>query len=65
MKDTIILILIIIILVILTLWGLNSSERTQCFKLQSDAEKYPQFYITEWQNQMCQAHNVEINAPIK
>ncbi len=67
MKDTIILTLVIIVVatVLAVAYEAGGSELSECIRLQENAQKYPNFYITEWQSQMCQVHNIEINAPIK
>ncbi len=69
MKDTIIATLIgvgfmFFIFFVLT-HGTTNSEVSQCKILQQDAEKYPNFYITSWQAQMCEAQEITINAEIR
>ena len=46
--------------------GLDKSERVECEKLVRYSTEYaPAFYITEWQDEMCRAHDIVIDAPVK
>jgi hypothetical protein len=45
--------------------GLDKSETQECLKLQHYSETYSEFYITEWQQEMCSYQEVEVNAPVK
>lgn len=46
-------------------YGFDKSEIVECKKWQKQAEQYELFYITQYQNQQCLAHNLVVNAPIK
>jgi hypothetical protein len=45
--------------------SLDKSEVVSCLELQEQARVYGGFYLTSWQNEMCVAHQIEINAPVK
>ena len=48
--------------------GMDKSEIVDCNKLVAQAEEYKsngQFYITGWQKDMCDAHGIVIDAPVK
>lgn len=45
--------------------SLNKSEVVSCLKLQEQAVEYGGFYLTDWQSDMCEAHRIIINAPVK
>lgn len=45
--------------------SLDKSEVVSCLELQEQARVYGGFYLTEWQNEMCAVHQIEINAPVK
>lgn len=42
----------------------DKAELVECLKLQSYSERYSEFFLTEWQAEMCAHAEVEINAPI-
>lgn len=37
----------------------------ECVKWESWAEKYPKFYLTEWQEKQCRAMGIDIDAPVR
>ena len=43
--------------------GIEMEEIRQCLELQHQSE-YRGFYLTQYQNDMCEAHGVIINAPV-
>jgi len=54
--------------------ALDAQEKVECYRLQEQAEQYKNFlypenefgfYITELEKQMCDHHNITINANIK
>lgn len=53
---------------VLVPWALNTSvsrsEVVDCLKWQSYAEAYPNFWLTQWQKEQCDAHNITVNAPV-
>lgn len=48
----------------LVMASLDKSEVVSCLKLQEQAVEYGGFYLTDWQSDMCEAHNIVINAEI-
>lgn len=47
------------------IYGVNKSEVVRCNELVKQAsEGYTNFYISTYENQVCQAHGIIINAPI-
>ena len=77
--ETAITVVILIILFAVFLIGLSkaisSQEQLECYKLQASAEQYKDFmysptnpggfYITKDQKEMCDYHNIKVNAPIR
>lgn len=47
--------------------GLDKTEMAECYKLQQQAIHYSNkaFYITSWQDEMCNTHGIRVNAPIR
>ncbi len=45
-------------------YTINKTETSECLRWKEDAEKYPGFYITQWQKDQCDFRQVEINAPV-
>jgi hypothetical protein len=45
--------------------AMDKQEVYECHKLASQSKDFPLFYLTQWQADMCDAHNIAINAPIK
>ena len=55
----------VVVLVILAIpKGIDRMEKAECLQLQTYAERYSEFYLTEWQSEMCAHAEIEINAPI-
>lgn len=52
-------------IIIIMLNGLSNSEKSECIKWQKEADRYPSYYITEWQEKQCDYHDIHINAPVK
>ena len=44
---------------------IEKQERLECEKWQEWAEEYPNFYLTEWQKDQCEYHQIIIEVPIK
>lgn len=68
MRDTILGFTVIIIGLIFfaaVIIGVQRTEEAECNKWATQAEKYPDYYITQWQADQCEYHGVEINAPVK
>lgn len=65
MKEFIILILIVIIFGFIINIGLGKTEKIECRTWQKQAEKHADYYLSEWQKQQCDYHNIKINAPVK
>lgn len=63
-------IVIIAILAQLVVIGLEKSETVECLKLQVQSTEFPRysdgtgFYITKWQEEMCRAHEIRIDAVV-
>lgn len=49
----------------LVLTSLDKSEVVSCLKLAEQAQEFGGFYLTDWQAEMCEAHNIVINAEVK
>lgn len=45
--------------------GADRSEIMECNKIKGQAQTYSQFFMTEWQKEMCDSHGIFINAKIK
>lgn len=59
-------ILAVIGLVFLVDKFMDIQERVDCYKLQTQAQEgYENFYITNWQSEMCEAQNIIVNAEVK
>jgi len=75
--ETAITVVILIILFAVFLIGLgkafDSYEKSECYKLQANAERYEKysptntggFYITQNEKDMCDHHNIKVDAPIR
>lgn len=44
---------------------ITNMERVECEKLKIQSERYNEFYLTDWQAEMCSHAEVIINAPVK
>ena len=68
MKNTIIGIVIICLTLGLA-WILQravlENDYQRCLELKEQSEKYPSFYLTQNEKDMCDFHKVEIVAPVK
>ncbi len=64
--------LILSIFFVLSVWSskgllmklVKKQEVMECLRLKSYSEQFEQFWLTEWQKQMCDSHNIEIVAPV-
>lgn len=63
--NTLLVITLIIVIAFIANLGFSKEEIVECNKLQAQAEEYPNFYITNWQADMCASHQISINAPVK
>lgn len=45
--------------------GLDKQELVACNQLKAYSQTYPQFYLTQSEKEMCDAHGVSIDAPVK
>jgi len=60
------LIYIIISAFILTLfvftlnYGWNKQEKAECYQWQEDAQSFPDWYATDWQEQQCEQHGINL-----
>lgn len=58
--------LILASLVFLTLSAINKSERAECLKWKAEALEYgARYYLTQWQKDQCDAHQIPIKARTK
>lgn len=46
-------------------YALDKQEEVTCFGLQQQANVMQAFYITPLEKEMCDYHNIEINAPVE
>lgn len=44
--------------------GLNKQEEVDCYTWQKQAKEYQNFYLTTWQAEQCEAHGIEVDAPV-
>lgn len=49
----------------LVTFALDSTEEQECRAWKDQAVEYPNFYITSWQKQQCDFHQISIEAPVK
>jgi len=56
---------ILFVLSALMLMGMKNEEKVSCHKWQTQATEYPGFYLTQWQKEQCDAHGIQINAPVQ
>jgi len=47
------------------LQGLNKSEVVTCNELKSQASQFAGFTLAQWQKDMCDTHNIVIDAPVQ
>lgn len=46
--------------------GMDRQEVADCRKLRQQSVEYaPHFFLATWEDEMCRAHGIIINAPIK
>lgn len=58
-------VLVITSILSLALKAIDKDEIYQCNILQDQSQKFSNFYLTQSQNDMCNYHSININAPIK
>ena len=46
-------------------WSMNRSEVNECLELKKQSEEFPNFWLSQWQADMCASHDININAPVK
>ena len=56
---------ILFILSALMLMGFKKEEEVSCLKWKTQASEYPGFFLTQWQKEQCDAHGIEIDAPVQ
>lgn len=44
---------------------LDRSEIVECNQWKTQSTQYAGFFLSQWQAEQCQAHDITINAPIK
>lgn len=62
MRDFMLLGLISLGFIWMVFVGINLEERQYCIKQLEMALKYPNFYITPWQKQMCDVRGIDLSA---
>lgn len=45
--------------------GIDRNERMECDFWQHEAQQYPSYYLTHWQQEQCDRWHITINAPVK
>lgn len=55
---------LIVLGVVLVSHAIDREEISSCKELVAQSEKHPNFFITEWQKDMCDHHAIAIEAPI-
>ena len=65
LKTLLLTCLLVIITMTVMTSAMNRSDNVQCLRWQSDATSYPGYYLTKWQKMQCDAHNIQINAPVR
>jgi len=58
-------ILFIIGFVFIAKIAISKEEKVECYKLQAQAEKYQNMFITVDENEMCFSHNIIINSRVQ
>ncbi len=48
-----------------TMHGLGRAEKADCYKFQTNAMEYPDFYITIYEKEMCDKYGIETYMAIK
>ena len=56
---------IVVVFVVALSICIPKQEKVECFTWQNQAEKYPNYYITNWQNEQCRVHGIIINTEVK
>ena len=41
-------------------YGFTLHEINECLRWQEEAKVYPNFYLTDWQKQQCEHHNIPV-----
>lgn len=44
--------------------GMKREEIVECNKWEKQAETFPSFYLTKWQDDQCRAHGIVINTTV-
>lgn len=55
---------VIVFGVVIVSHAIDREEISSCKELVAQSEKYPNFFITEWQKNMCDRHSIAIEAPV-
>lgn len=57
---------LLVLLSVAMAYGFKKSDQSRCLTLQAQAQEgYFDFYITPTEKDMCDYHNIEIDAPVK
>ncbi len=60
MKTIIIVILAIVAFIFISSKGIEKTERAECYKWQKQAEEIQYYWLTQWQEDQCEAHNIKV-----
>lgn len=41
-------------------YGVNKHEINECLKWKEEAEKYPDYWLTDYQREQCEYHGIEL-----
>lgn len=45
--------------------GFNWYEIAECRKWKAQSVEYPNYYLTQWQHDQCEAHKIYISSPVQ
>lgn len=62
---SVVVVLASLLLINITMISIDKSEVSSCMKLKQQAKDYTGFFLLQWQDEMCQAHDINIDAPIR
>lgn len=61
----VVLMVVVVLFALIINIGVEKQELVTCHKLQSYAQTYPLFYLTPIEKEMCDAHGISIDAPVR
>lgn len=45
--------------------AMDKQEVVECLQWKDQAGTYPNFFLSSWQSEQCEAHNIHIGAPVR